>query len=81
MPERERLLDGEHAGEQRAVEIAHRDGQRPHERLAVALQSGCGHLTPANRARTRDLELSHAYAGASRNGMTAGASSGDMKTS
>ena len=74
-------LDRDHAGEERGVEVAHRHGERPHERLAVALQRGRGHLAPAHRARARDLELPHAYVGASRNGMTAGASSGDMKTS
>ena len=81
VPERERRFDAEHAGQQGRVEIAHRHGQRPHERLAVTLERGRRHVAPAHRAQPRDLELPHAYVGASRNGMTAGASSGDMKTS
>ena len=83
VPERKRLADRDHARQEGRVEVAHRHRQRPHERLTVAFQDGCGDVTPAHRARTRDLELSHypGSAGASRNGMTAGARRGEMKTS
>ena len=40
VPERERLRRRDRAGEERRVQVAHRHRERPHERLAVALQPG-----------------------------------------
>ena len=59
VPEREGLADRNHSGQERRIEVAHRDRQWAHERLAVSPERRCRRLTPLDRPRPGDLELPH----------------------
>ena len=57
--ERERLADREDAGRQGQVDVAARDGERAHQRLAVVGEARLGNVTPLDHAGCGASELSH----------------------
>jgi hypothetical protein len=59
VPERERLFDRREAADEQLVEVARRNGQRPHQRLAVSLEPRLVRLAPFELAGLHEGELLH----------------------